>query len=373
MINSDVRELYAAGEPDYAVPPGATILEFLEDSSMTQREFAVRADISTKHLNQLTKGLVSLSPDVAEKLEKVTGIRSRFWNRLEADYQSTRQRLQKTRDATIYDKWCKSLPLRELLKRDQLPEEPSDKASRWEQLLAFFGVSSIEAWVDLYEKPAAAFRQTKAFEAKVGAVAAWLRLGELAAQAIPCEPFNRAGLNAEIPKLRSLTVLPPEDFGPELVKTCARHGVAVVFVKEITGSRACGATRWTSPSKAIVQLSLRYKSDDQFWFTFFHELGHVLLHGKQDVLVEAEREANPDEPQEVEANDFARDILIPPQYAQRLTSLRSIPSVRTFAREIGIAPGIVVGRLHHEKKWPHKNGNGLKRRFEIVEDFKEQG
>ncbi|MFE0326739.1 ImmA/IrrE family metallo-endopeptidase [Streptomyces sp. NPDC058960] len=368
MSTSAVRELYAAGEPDYAVPPGSTILEFLEESGMTQREFALRSGLSTKHLNQLIKGIVSLSPEVAERLEKVTGIKTRFWNRLEADYQSTRKRLRNAWDPALFESWYKSLPVRELVKRGQVPEEPSDKASRWDQLLAFFGVSSLDAWMELYEKPAAAFRQTKAFEAKVGAVAAWLRLGEVAAQAIACDPFDKRGLQSELARLRSLTLLPPEQFEPDLVKTCARNGVAVVFVKEIAGSRACGATRWLSPNKAIVQLSLRYKTDDQFWFTVFHELGHVLLHGKQDVLVESDRNSEVEDPRETEANQFARDLLIPPQEAKRLDTLRSISSVRGFAREIGIAPGVVVGRLHHEKKWPHSWGNGLKRRFELVED-----
>lgn len=335
---------------------------------MTQREFALRAGLSAKHLNQLVKGTVSLSPDVAERLESVTGIKARFWNRLEADYQSTKKRLREARDPALFEIWCKSLPVKELIRRGQVPEEPSDKASRWDQMLAFFGVSSLDAWAELYEKPAAAFRQTKAFEAKVGAVAAWLRLGEVAAQAIACDPFDKRRLQAELPQLRSLTVLPPEQFESELVKRCARNGVAVVFVKEITGSRACGATRWVSPHKAIVQLSLRYKTDDQFWFTVFHELGHVLMHGKQDVLVEASRISGAEEPREAEADRFARDLLIPPNVAQRLDSLRSLASVRSFAREIGIAPGIVVGRLHHEKKWPHSWGNDLKRRFELVED-----
>ncbi|MET9136722.1 helix-turn-helix domain-containing protein [Streptomyces parvulus] len=366
--NSAVRELYTAGEPDYAVPPGETILEFLEESGMTQREFALRVGLSTKHLNQLTKGIVSLSPDVAEKLETVTGIRARFWNRLEADYQSTRQRLRETRDPAAFESWYKSLPVRELIKRGEVPQEPSDKASRWEQLLAFFGVSSLDAWVELYEKPAVAFRQTKAFEAKVGAVAAWLRLGEIAAQTRQCEPFNKDGLRAEIPKLRSLTVLPPKEFEPELVKTCANHGVALVLVREITGSRSCGATRWISPTKAVVQLSLRYKTDDQFWFTVFHELAHVLLHGRQDVRVEPDSRAAVKDPQELEADRFARDILIPPRYASRLSGLSTLNSARNFAQEIGIAPGIVVGRLHHEGKWPHSWGNGLKRKFELVDD-----
>ncbi|GGV01657.1 XRE family transcriptional regulator [Kitasatospora herbaricolor] len=366
MINSNaVRELYPASEPDYAIPPGETLLEFLEESGMTQRELAIRADLSPKHVNQLIKGTVSLSPETAEKLERVTGIRARFWNRLEADYQSTRERLRLTRDPVIFEAWMKDVPWRELLKRGELPDAPSDKASRWEQLLAFFGVATLDAWVDLYERPAVAFRQAKSFEASAGAVATWLRLGEVAAQSIRCAPYSKDKLRASIPELRRLTVLPPDKFEPEMVRIAAECGVAVVFVKEIPGSRASGATRWLSPGKVAVQLSLRYKTDDQLWFTFFHELGHVLLHGKQDIRIEGPE--NPSDPQEDEANAFARDTLIPSIYSPGLERIRSLSDVRSFAQKIGVAPGIVVGRLHHEKLRPYNWGNGLKRRFELVE------
>lgn len=94
LEGSAARDLYAAGDPDYAIPPGETVLEFLEEAEMTQREFALRANLSTKHLDQLIKGVAPLSPEVSEKLERVTGISARFWNRLEADYQSIRQRLK---------------------------------------------------------------------------------------------------------------------------------------------------------------------------------------------------------------------------------------------------------------------------------------
>jgi HTH-type transcriptional regulator/antitoxin HigA len=144
---------------------------------------------------------------------------------------------------------------------------------------------------------------------------------------------------------------------------CAACGVAVVFVPELPGSRASGVARWLTPAKALIQLSFRYRTDDHLWFTFFHELGHILRHGKTDVWIEAT--SSPDNPREAEADTFARDILIPRGDARELPALKSVDDVRSYAERIGIAPGIVVGRLQHDNHWPHSQGNQLKRQLSL--------
>jgi len=170
-------------------------------------------------------------------------------------------------------------------------------------MLSFFGVASVDAWDEVYKGLACAFRQSKAYETKPGAVAAWLRLGEIAAQEVHCKPFDQTGLRAALVQLRALTSEPPKVFSPEIQRICASHGVAVVFVEEIAGARASGVTRLRTASKALVQLSLRYRTDDHLWFTFFHEIGHVLLHSKKDVIIEDSSPAD-DDPREAEADDF---------------------------------------------------------------------
>jgi HTH-type transcriptional regulator/antitoxin HigA len=118
-----------------------------------------------------------------------------------------------------------------------------------------------------------------------------------------------------------------------------------------------------------VQLSLRYKTDDQFWFTLFHELAHVLLHGKKEVWIEDEvpGDASVEDPLEQEANRFAAEVLIPRQHDRQLRTLRSLSAVRAFADELGLAPGIVVGRLHRDGIIRYEVGQHLKRRLELPE------
>jgi len=148
--------------------------------------------------------------------------------------------------------------------------------------------------------------------------------------------------------------------------------VAVVIVEHFKAAKVNGATRWLTPTKALIQLSLRYSWEDIFWFTFFHEAGHVLLHQKKEVFVEPETrpDANSLDPKlvdlENEANRFAGRMLIPARLESRLSTLR-LAEVPAFAEKLGIAPAIVVGRLQHEGCLPYKRGNNLRRRLKFVE------
>lgn len=301
---------YPLGDTDFAIPPGETLRELLDEQGMTQRELARRADLSPKHVNQLLHGLVPLSADVATRLERVTGVPARIWNNLEANYRSDLEGLRARRQLEEYRPWLAGMPVANLVRRGILPKEPADKPSRIDQMLSFFGVATVDAWNGVYAELECAFRQSTAHEIKPGAVATWLRLGEIAARDIQCAAFDEKGLRASLADLRALTCEPPEVFGPRMQAVCAAHGVVVIFIAEVPGARASGVTRWLTPQKALIQLSLRYKSDDHLWFTFFHEVGHVLLHGKTDVWIE-EASAHPSDPREAEADRFARDLLIP--------------------------------------------------------------
>jgi HTH-type transcriptional regulator / antitoxin HigA len=277
------------------------------------------------------------------------------------DYRTDLERIRAQRELSFDVVWATDFPVTELVERDVPPAEPSDKVSRLEQVLAFFGVASPEAWRDVYSDLACAFRATPAVPVNRETLATWLRLGEVAARDVRCEPFDRKKLEAALPPLRELTRETAEVFSERMRDLCAACGIAVVFVPEISGSLASGVTRWLTPSKALVQLSLRYKTDDHLWFTFFHEIGHVLRHGKTDIWIEAASSLPGNDPREAEADRFSRDVLIPPRQSAELSELRTPDDVRRFADRVGVAPGIVVGRLQHDQLWDSSRGNQLKR------------
>jgi HTH-type transcriptional regulator / antitoxin HigA len=349
-------------EPEQATPPGASLRATLNKLGMTQVELAARSGLSLKHVNQVIQGVAPLTHDTALLLEKVTGVPAKIWNALEARYRDQLARAEDKQRLQADANWLREIPLGELATRGYLPKK-ADRGRLLEEVCRFFGVANRDAWEAVWRQPLASFRKSRSIESDAGAVAAWLRLGEIEAAAIDCAEFDARRLREWLQEIRTLTTADPDDFEPRLRKLCAEAGVAVVFVPEIKGARCWGAARWLTPTKALIQLSLRYKSDDHLWFSFFHEAAHLLLHGKKGTFITTDRFSDT---AEKEADSFAASFLIPRQHEARLRSL-SVGDVRDFADEIGVAPGVVVGRLQNEGILKWNEGNTLKRRFEFVD------
>ena len=355
-----------AGEfaPNYASPPGDTIAEILEERGMSQAELALRVGMAAKTVNEIVKGKAPITPATAIKLEHVLGVPATFWNTREQQY---REKLASQADEDrLADQvsWLTEIPVKELIKRVAIPDS-KEKAALVQNTLKFFGVASEDRWKRVWKIVPVSYRKSKKFESHLGSLAAWLRLGELRAQAIECEKYDEKKFRENLGLIRSLTTEPPAVFEPELKRLCAECGVALVLVSEFEKTHVSGGIRWMNPYKAIIQLSLRYKSDDQFWFTFFHEAGHVILHSSKEIFLEGMDHKSE---KETEADDFAANFLIPSaEYKTFKSNGRfSKAAIRSFAQSIGIAPGIVVGRLQYDGFLPMSHCNELKRRFTLV-------
>jgi HTH-type transcriptional regulator/antitoxin HigA len=351
-------------EPDYVVPPGQTLQETIDALGIDQRELAARTGLSAKHVNQVIKGIAPITHDTAIRLERVTGVPARMWNNLEANYREQKARLAERKRLENDLAWLRAIPTKELIRRGAI-EVTTDKVGLLEAVLAFFGVASVEAWNEGWSKHQFAFRKSPTFRGSDGAMATWLRLGELEAQRIECKPFDRIAFRAALDEIRDLTVQSPEIFVPQMMELCAACGVALVLIPDTEGAPVSGAAKWLTASKAMICLNLRGKRNDRFWFTFFHEAGHILNDSKKETYIDVEYE---DDPREHDANHFAATLLIPESYDEELQGLVSYRSVERFADQIGIAPGIVVGRLQREGIIGYDQFNGLKQRLEWVEE-----
>lgn len=347
--------------PNWISPPGDTINDLLRERGIALAEFADRMEQTIERVTDLLQGRSTITIRVARRLEEVLGASVEFWMSRDFQYREDVARLR-VPDA----EWLKELPVGDMIKFGWIKPVP-DPAEEVDSCLRFFNVRSIPAWREAYEDvlSMAVFRTSPSFDSRPASVAAWLREGELESSDINCERWDARGFEADLSNIRPLTrEKSPERFIPRLREACAASGVAVVVVRAPNGCRASGAARFLSPERALIQLSFRYLSDDQFWFTFFHEAGHLVLHGNQKLFVDgldgaAEREEN-------EANQFAEKVLIPPEFQASLLRLRSSTSreIIRFAQRTGISPGIVVGQLQHHGKISRDRLNGLKRRFQ---------
>lgn len=356
------RESNSEFRPDWISPPGDSIADVLEEQGWNQSAFAERMGYTEKHISLLINGKAAITEDAAFKLERVTGMPAGFWLSREAQYREALARIEEERSLGTEVAWLKDLPLRHMIQHGWV-REFRDTGAQVAECLRFFGVASTKAWQSSYQEPIAAFRASKSFAIDTAATGSWLRQGERAASSIETQPYDKAKFRASLSLIRELANEPdPRVFVPRLVDICAQAGVAVVFESAPKGCPVSGATRWLTPTKALLMLSLRHKSNDHLWFSFFHEAGHLLLHGKRMMFIDIEGKL--EDEQEDEANKFASDTLIPASFNPMLAELPlTEAAVIDFAQTVRIAPGIVVGRMQKEGLLGWNKLNHLKVRY----------
>lgn len=352
-------------EPDWAVAPGEVLADALAERNMSQSELARRMDRPVKTINEIVNAKAAITPDTALQIERALGISARFWNNLEVEFRAHLARLRADTEMEEAEPWAADFPFADLAAFGAVPPA-STKSRKAEAILSFFGVSSTTAWEREWLAPAASFRASPAFQANPKAVAAWLRWGEVEAQTIETAPFDESTFRAAVRSARGLTRSEPISAVLEEIREIfAAAGVALVLTPELKGTHLSGAARWLSPRRALIQISLRHKADDQLWFSLFHESGHVLSGDRVDSL-DLDSDENAEAPAELAADSFARDELVSPSDWAEFVAAGAMTEarVRAFARDQGIAAGIIVGRLQREDVIPRNRMNNLKRKLD---------
>lgn len=335
--------------PDYISPPGETLKEILDSKGMTQAQLKQRTGRPLKTINEIIKGKAALTPETALQLELVLGVPASFWNERERNYREYLARKKEQESFQHQLGWVSNFPIKEMIRRKLIPA-CKEKIKLLPELLSYFSIASVEQWAQSRQPQAfsVAYRKSPRFEGDKYSLSVWLRQGEREAENIQCQPYDKAKFKAALVAAKKISnTTEPKVFVPELIKVCAAAGVAVVFVQEFSKTCATGATRWLSKDKALIQLSLRHKTNDILWFTFFHEAGHILLHAKKQAFVEG---VVKDEYEE-EANNFATAFLIPHEAYTEFVRAGNFTrqAVAQFAAKCGIPPAIVTGRLKHDE------------------------
>ncbi len=356
--------------PDYAIHPGEILEETLLARRIKKAEFARRCGLSDKTISLIINQKEPVTPETAIKFERVLGISAALWNNLEALYRLHLAKLAAREVLERRLKWVSRFHVKELVKRKAI-ETPTSKVDTLEKILAFFGVGSIEALDERFNQMSVAYRCSPSFKSAPKAVAAWLRLGELYSEKIETNRFSKTKFRSALAKIRLLTTEEPDIYGPQMIELCKAAGVALVFLSELPKTRLSGAARWLA-DKPLIMLSLRHKTDDHLWFTFFHEAAHILYHGKKKSFIDEKGLAPEDADrlaEEKQANRFASNFLIPQrEYSAFVDSDKYYENdIVAFAKSLKIAPGIVVGRLQHDDKIPFRWHNKLKCKLTLIE------
>jgi addiction module HigA family antidote len=350
-----------------AVHPGEIVSEYVEFRGWTQRDLARRTGLTPKTISEICNGKAPVMPATALALEKVLRRPAHFWLNLQRQFDEAEARSRELNKSNLWIEWAQKFPLKDMKRlKFALPEGRSDV----DALLTFLGVSSPESWRAVWSASNVAYRQTRRFTQSAEAISAWVRETEIEAEQMETAPFDEARLRSCIGKLRRLTREKADRILEPLQSICAGFGVAVVVVPELPHCGISGSAEWLSDKKALIGLTLRYKTDDQLWFTFFHELAHILLHRKKRAFIVdnatddlSDHVVDPEmQKYEAEANQFAGDTLIPPSALSEFLRARTFTnnSIYDFAEKIGIGPGPLVGRLQREDILKPFQGNSFK-------------
>ncbi len=342
-----------------ATPPGATIKEQLVDRGMSQKEFSVRMDMSEKHISKLINGEVQLTSDVAMRLEMVLGLPAHFWSNLENIYREKLVKAQAENEMDADLETAQKIPYQEMAKNGWV-QETRNGIERVINLRKFFEVVQL----GLIKNPTIqgiACRKLGNSEKSDYALLAWAQKAKLEARSISTNAINIEKLKALLPEIRKMTCQNPKLFCLTLCDMLATCGIALVFLPHIGGSFLHGATFYDG-SKIVIGMTVRGKYADRFWFSLFHEFGHIILGhiGQTDGTTEED---------EKKADAFARDSLIPQLAFDAFVQKGNFDkaSIISFAENIEIDPGIVVGRLQKERIIPFSWYGDLKTKYEITE------
>lgn len=337
--------------PQIAFHPGETLGEKLEELGMGPKEFALRSGKPEKTIIAVIKGKSSITPEMAVLFENILKIPAHFWLNMQRNYDEFLAREERQKILLESIEWAKLFPIAEMVKKGWLKGKLTME-ERTLELLSFFSISHHNAWENYYFKQQlkVAFRISLAHTKAPYAISAWLRQGELQAAELVAKPYNEKRFKEIMPAIKNVMVNHPDDFFQQLQLLCLEAGVKVVHTPCVNKAPINGSTRWINDSP-LIQLTGRYKRNDSFWFTFFHEAGHIVLHGKKDIFLENIDYSDKDKQKEKEADDFAiKWTLAEEEYNELLQyPVISEEVIIAIAKKFNTHPAIIIGRLQHEK------------------------
>lgn len=339
-------------QSDLAIAPGEYLQEVLEDAGLTQKDLAQRTGRPAQAINEIIKGVKSITPDTAIQLETVLGVPAHIWTGLESEYRLALARQEEACALTKERPLMREFPFKQMADLGWV-RYTRKQDERIRELRRFFGVASLTN-VENVGAYAPAFRHAQHRAPSQLAVAAWIKGGEHDAQRILTASFDRRKLEARVDAIRALVShRNTAEAIARLREILADCGVALVLRPHLKKTYLTGATFWMrSQNKAVLMMSLRGKWADIFWFTLFHELCHILKHQKRQTFVDFEGITDPKiTTQEDEADSYAQETLIPSVDWDKFVADRdfSASAIAEFAARVEIAPGVVTGRLRRKE------------------------
>lgn len=346
--------------PDRVSPPGDTIIDLMDEHGLTDEELSKKIGLSVVKGQELLRGNIHLNESIASRLQDIFNVSVDFWLKREGVYREHIEYLD-----TLNKNWLDALPVKDMVEFGWIPRA-STRSLKLKYCLDFFGINSVNDFEHKIntDKPLVAFRKSFSLKTVPMADLAWIIKAKKISESDKCDFWDKEVLKGSIPNIRKLSNEPDvKKFIPQLKEIFSRAGVSFIVLPTPSGCRASGATCFFEPNRATLIVSFRYLTDDHFWFTLFHEIGHLILHDAISIRIEGETELSSHE--ELEADQFALNTLIPNPFQNQIKKfgVKNWKEIVRVARKIGVSKGIVLGHLQHIGNIPYSHLNRLKVRY----------
>jgi len=340
-------------QPDYAMHPGETLREKLEELQMTPKEFAIRTSKPIQTISKVLNAKSSITFDMAVQFEKVLNIPANFWTKKQANYNAFLAKEKYKQDIVEAQEWAKLFPYAQMAKFG-IVKTSRKIEEKTEELLDFFNVSKHTAWENIYfnQMTRVHFRISLKHTKNPYALSVMLQMGKLEAKKIQAPIFNKKLLRELIPQLKMLMVDSPNNFLQQIQQMCLTAGVKVIYTPNLKQTVTNGVVRWIDDNP-VVQMTDRYKKYDIFWFSFFHELGHVLLHSNKKNIFLEESAATEQSKEELEADAFAGNVVLTDEEYNNIknvleTENNMANALDYYANKYNTHKDIILGRFLKE-------------------------
>ena len=344
-----------------AFHPGYYIQEIVEDSGLTQEDFAKRLDTTPKNLSILIRGEQSLSKDIAMKLSRMLGTSISYWLNLQKSYDTLIAEFESMEELKKEKDILKKIDYKYFRDNYGLPDLPKKIDKQVEKLREFLNVSTLR----VFEKDSLCVSFRSEEELSVDNTIKANMMMQIAvnkALSVDAPRFNMQRFSDAA--MYALTMTKEhETFYPLIKKEFMKAGVIFEILPNMSGSKINGATKKVG-NNIVLMVNDRRLYSDTFWFTLFHEIGHI-IHKDYGITFD-----NQSRNKESEADIYAEDTLIPrDKYDEFVKTKRyGANDIRRFANDIDRDPGIVLGRLQHDKLVGYTDPqlNAIKHKYKVV-------
>jgi len=351
--------------------PGDTLLQTIKAKGISQSDLALRMSRPLKTINEIIQGKAAITPETAIQLERVMGLSAVFWLDYEKQYRLDLAEIAEAEKLMNESNWLLNFPL-SVMKKMKWIDYENTVVSKMEAVLCFLAISGTEGFEPVYDPKFkyADFRADARALTNKFAIASWLRKGELQAAQLNIASYSASTFKENLKKIKSLAVTQPEDFFSQLTLLCQEAGVKVVHTPCLPGATLHGSTHWEKDTP-VIQLSNRYKRNDIFWFTFFHEAGHILKHGKKATFIEGLQHNEESLEKEKEADEVAIEYTLTREHEAEIRSyfpLSKPSDLNRLAEKYNTHPACIMGRIARNNVQLNQKGwtLGFFKKIELV-------